>query len=229
METTNENYESQADGVWKKYRKQVESFEKGLVAKAVGTQPHHIAQLGKQLEQWENYKGMCEANGSLNTLGDLPKIALDVITATMGNSILPVISSTQALEAQKGIIYFKNIRSETTQGNLTAGEKVLDPRTGMKTPKGFSSNKIVGAEAVPATVDGQRTYAFSLGGPVRREFLTLATDIAGVFAEDVGPRGADQNIGAIIGAGLHGTVNYTTGAVSITFAENPTDGKKSVC
>lgn len=214
------------DGFFKKYRKQVESFEKSLVAKAVGVQPHHIVQLGKQLDQWESYRSMMEANGSLNSLGDLPKIAIDTISAVMGNSVLPVIASTQAMPAQKGIIYFKNLRAENTKGNLTAGQKVIDPRTGVVTPKGYASNKIVGLEVVAATVALTLTYAFSFGGPVRKEFTKFTTDIAGVFAEDVGPRGTDMNVGSILGAGISGTIDYTTGAVSLTFAADPTAGKK---
>lgn len=215
-----------AEGVFKKFRKQVESFEKGLVAKAVGVQPHHIVQLGKQLEQWETYRGMCEANGSLNSLGDLPRVAMDVITATMGNSILPVIASTQAIEAQKGIIYFKNIRAESTKGNLSAGQKVIDPRTGVVTPKGYSSNQLNGVEV--ATLNGtDKTISFVLaGGPIRREFTKLTTTVAGIACEDVGPKGADQNVGALYGAGVSGTIDYTSGAVSITFAVAPAAGVK---
>lgn len=223
----NESTDNLAEGVFKKFRKQVESFEKGLVAKAVGTQPHHIVQLGKQLEQWESYKAMCEANGSLNTLGDLPRVAMDVITATMGNSILPVIASTQAIEAQKGIIYFKNIRAESTKGNLTAGQKVIDPRTGVVTPKGYSSNQMNGVEVMTANGTA-KTYSFVLaGGPVRREFTRITTSIAGVMCEDVGPKGADQDLGSLFGAGVSGTIKYSTGAVTLTFSDIPASGVKA--
>lgn len=217
----------QAEAVFKKYRKQVEAFEGGLVAKAVGVQPHHIVQLGKQLAMWEEYTKLMEANGSLNTLGDLPKVALDVVTATMSNSILPVIASTQAIEQQKGIIYFKNLRAENTKGNLTAGQKVIDPRTGMVTPKGYASSEIKG-EIGALAVAGQTAYTFNVaGGPVRSQFMHITLEgQPSIFAEDVGVRGSDANIGTLLGAGVSGTVNYATGAVSLNFADAPTAGLK---
>jgi hypothetical protein len=224
-ENLNEENSNLAEGYFKKYRKQVESFEKGLVSKAVGTQPHHIVQLGKQLDQWNEYKGMHEANGSLNNLGDLPRVAMDVISATMGNSILPVISSTQAIENQKGIIYFKNIRAESTKGNLSQGEKVVDPRTGVKTPKGYASNKVEQLQ-VGAGDGAASSMSAALNQPIRREFLKITTEDANIFGEDVGPRGADQNVGTILGAGVSGTINYATGALALTFAAPLANGVK---
>ena len=216
-----------AEGYFKKYKNHIKAFEGSLVSKAMDISEHHIVQLGKQLDAWETYRQILEDNGSLNTLGELPKIALDVITATMSNSILPVIASTQTLEAQKQMIYFKNLRAENTKGNLTSGQTVVDPRTGMVTPKGYASNKIVAevaATILAATVD----YTFILAAfPVRSQFLKVTLEnAAAVFAEDVGPRGSDKNIGSLLGAGVSGTINYRTGEVNLTFAAQQAVGAK---
>lgn len=218
--------EKLVESYFKKYKKHIQSFEKSLVSKAMDLTEHHLIQLGKQLDQWEVYTKMCESNGSLQNLGELPKVALDVITATMSSSILAVIASTQTIEAQKSIIYFKNVRADNTKGNLTAGQKVVDPRTGTVTPSGYASNYVSNEQGVAATVDLTVDYTFSLAAvPVRSQFLKLTfSNSAAIYGEDVGPRGADQNIGTILGAGLSGTINYTTGQVVIKFASNPGAG-----
>lgn len=220
------NEEKVCEQYFTKYKKHMQAFEKSLVSKATRLHEHHFIQLGKQLDQWELYRSLHEANGSLNTLGAMPLIALDVITAVMSNTVMPVIASTQTIEEQKQLIWFKNIHAEDTKGNLTAGQKILDPRTGKVTASGYSSNQISAEEGVAATVGAQVAYSFNLAAvPVYRETLRLTfSDDAEVYAEDVGPRGSDNNIGTLLGKGLSGTVNYTTGAVSITFAADPTVG-----
>ena len=222
-----ENMEQIAEGYRKKYGKYIAALETGLVSRAVGINEHHVIQLGKQLDNFQVYTKMLEANNSLNSLGELPKVALEVITAAMSNSVMPVIASTQTLEQQKGIIYFKNVKAETTKGNMTAGQNMVDPRTGMKTPVAYSGNLVAGEVVVASTVAGQKTYTATLAqAPIRSQFLKIAfSGSADVYAEDVGPRGADKNIGTLLGSGLSGTINYTTGAINLKFADDPTAAK----
>lgn len=211
-----------AEQYFSKYKKHMQAFEKSLVSKATTISEHHLVQLGKQLDAFGLYQSMCEANGSLNTLGELPKVALDVITATMSNSILPVIASTQTIEAQKQLIYFKNIRAEDTKGNLTAMQKIVDPRLPLVTPAGYASN-FVSALTV-ATGDGTAThFAFSLGVPVRSQFIKFyLTATPAIFCQDMGPmNGQPSNQGTLLGAGVSGTINYDSGAVDLYFAVAP--------
>lgn len=207
-----------AEGYFKKYKKQMQTFEKSLVSKATNISEHHLVQLGKQLDQWEVYKNICEANGSLNTLGELPKVALDVITATMSNSVLPVIASTQTIEAQKSIIWFKQVKALDSKGNVVANDILVDPRTGTKTPSGYSSSEVIGEESVPTTTGAQLTYAFSLnaGESVRSQFVKIYLDSDNtIFAQDFDGKGL------LYGAGMSGTIDYSTGAVSVTLAADP--------
>ncbi len=207
-----------AEGYFKKFKSYIQSFEKGLVSKAMDLTEHHIVQLGKQFDQWEQYRQMCEANGSLNTLGELPKVALDVITATMSNSVLPVIASTQTIEAQKSIIWFKQVRALDAKGNVVANDLLTDPRQGKKTASGYASSEVIGEEAVSPTTAAQLAYAFSVNGgeSVRSQFIKVYLESdPSIEARDF------EGKGVLMGSGMSGTVNYHTGAISIDLQADP--------
>lgn len=98
-----------AEGYLKKYSDQVNAFEKYsmLARSGQSISPSDIYALGKQLEQFEDYRSFVESNGTVGDLGQIPNIALDVITASYGSSILPLVASTQAIDEEQGIILTK--------------------------------------------------------------------------------------------------------------------------
>ena len=99
--------EQGADLYFVKYRDQVEAFEKSSILARAGVPltATDIYALGKQLEQYEEYQSFVEATyGSTADLGQIPKIALDVIAASHGSSIIPLVASTQPLQEEQGII-----------------------------------------------------------------------------------------------------------------------------
>jgi hypothetical protein len=208
------------------HKDQIKALENSPLAQVRSITENDVANLAVQYRNFELYKKMAENNGSLGNLGQLPKIALSVVTATMGASILPMISSVQPIEEQKGIVYFRQIRSRDTRGSQTEGDVVVDPRTGNVTPANYASNETLGEEVVSATVGAQTQYTFTLANvPVLPQFLKLSfSNDADIVAVDQGAIGADKNIGVLFGRGLSGTVNYTTGEVTIDFASDPTAG-----
>ena len=181
-----------AEGYRKKYGDQIDALENSLLSKVEGITEFHIAQLGKQLDAFETYTSLTEANGTLNNLGVLPKIALDVITATMGQSILPVIASVQAIEAQKGIVHFKNVEYSDDKAPQSAGDIMIDPRTGTQTPDGYASNILTESAG---TGDGSTTsFSFPLSRlPSRSQFLYVSAG-AGVQGADQGVKGANPSL-----------------------------------
>ena len=63
------------------------------------------------------------------------------------------------------------------------------------------------------------TFTGTLNGPVLPGSVTV-TDPPGVIV------GVDDGNGAITGTGITGTINYTTGAISVTYGSNPTANDK---
>lgn len=220
--------EGLADDYFKKYKTQVEDLEKySTLSKVKSIDASDVLALGKQLEQWEDYVSYCNEAGNLNALGNLPKIAMDVVTAVYGASPMAAVASVQPIEEMHGLVYFKQLRYENTKGSVTAGDISSDPRTGTNTPSGYASNEISGE--VAATANGtDTTFAFVLAAkPIINGSLVISVqDDATVYCEDVGVRGSDPAVGTLLGVGVSGTVNYNTGAVSITFTAAPADTKE---
>lgn len=216
--------EKNAEKLYEQFRDQMDAFEKSPVAKVKnGLQASDVYALGKQFEQWESYLAMCEEEGNTNLLGKLPNVALDIITASYGVSVLPVIASVQPIEEEQGLIYFKNVRAEDTRGNVTALQKLSDPRTSPFYQTGYASNKIEGE--VGDTGDGTEvSFSFTLAAlPVRAESLKIRLSAGSAEGVDVGPApgSATPQVGRIFGSGVSGTVNYITGAVALTFTAAP--------
>lgn len=200
------------------YRDQMDALDKSILCKVKGKiDSYDVYALGKQLEQFEFYKAMMEEQGNVNLLGKIPDVAFDVITAVHGASIIPIIASVQPIEEERGTIYFKQVRAATTKGDRTAGDILVDPRQNVVTPQAYSNNSFTDVLAA-TTVAATLVYNFTLSGaPLKSESLTIRVPTTNIKAKDVGG-------GAIWGTGISGTVDYLTGAVSLTFAADPGNG-----
>jgi hypothetical protein len=197
------------------HKEYMDFFEsKSTINKVRSVTEDDMYAFGAQLEQWESYKSFMEANGSASDLGTLPNIALDVIASSQTQSILPLIAGTQIMNEEKGTIWFKQVIASTSRGNVTAGQNLLNPLSGRQSiNSGFANNQILNEDS-GATGDGiVTTFAISASyGPVlERSVNILAGTVLGI----------DDGLGNIVGVGISGTVDYTTGAISVSFAVAP--------
>lgn len=219
--------ERKAEHFFKKYKDQMKVLEKSLLAKVKGITANDYYALGSQLDEFSSYKRFVESSGNTNSLGKLPSVAFDVITAVYSTSIVPAICSVQPIDEVNGNVYFKNIIAAEDRGNMTKGESLTDPRKGSKSMRGYSSSKTAVLEPI-TTASGTLEYTVILSPkPLVAESLKVSfSGDAGVYGEDVGVRGADRNVGTILGAGLSGTINYITGELIVKFAEDPGASEK---
>lgn len=215
---TNESViEQSAEGYLKKYRPQVEAFESySLLAKTgASVTASDIYALGKQLDQYESYANFCESNGTLAELGAIPSIALDVVSGSYGASILPLVASTQPIDEEQGIIYFKQIRATKSQQGRTAGQIITDARGGENHSDTYGAYETKLNTPILTTAAGTTSYTVNLADfPVRPYTVNIETTIAGV-------RAIDDGKGNIMGKGLHGTINYDTGVMALEFFADP--------
>lgn len=217
-----------ADWTWKNFKGHVQMLEKGPISKGMSIDEHEVAMLGHQFKHWYEYKHELSEQGSLGALGQIPKIALDVITANYATNPVSLMASVQPIDGRKGIVWFRQMQANLDRGDVNADDVLTDPRSLPNTPIGYASNELSDVEVLAATVDTQVAYTFTLpgGGPILPQYLKLRFDqSSAVVAEDV-KFGANRNQGLLYGRGLSGTVNYQTGEVTVTFAENPGAGGK---
>lgn len=204
-----------ADRYVKKYGEYVHQLEsKSILSRVRSVGAFDIYALGKQLEAFEEYKSFVEEDGSLAQLGKIPNVALDVITVTYGSSPISLFASTQPIEEERGIVYYKQLLAQTTKGNIVAGDKLFSSDGASKTDvEGYASDTTV--EQSTVTVAGEKTYTWNVSQvPTRPEKLSIKIDGLNVY-------GKDDGNGAITGFGMYGSIDYNTGAVTIHVAADP--------
>lgn len=89
----------QAEVYSDKYKEQFDVYESFSIKSKVNESisSYEMAALGQQLDQYASYQAFQESQGNLGSLGAIPAIALDVITASVGASIIPLVASIQPM------------------------------------------------------------------------------------------------------------------------------------
>ncbi|MCI4408958.1 MAG: hypothetical protein JHC26_07680, partial [Thermofilum sp.] len=208
--------EEEADIYYRKYKPYMRLMEQtSHWKKFKSPTPWDYRALGKMLESVDDLIKMCEANGTVADLGILPRIAKDVVTIMYGVSPLPLIASVQPIEEELGLIYYKRVKAVTGGGNLSAGSTIVSVYGDYVTPQGYTNaevNEVIGSGNGTAT-----TFTATLSyKPIRPG--TVVVQAGSVTGQDY------NYDGNIYGAGVSGTINYQTGAISLTFATAPASG-----
>ena len=215
-EALNAYIDREADRYFKKYRRYVEAVERDAHWKKFkSVTSYDVYCLGKMLENVDGLIKMCEANGTVADLGLIPRIARDVVTIAYGVSPIPLIASVQPLDEEVGIIYYKAVKAVSAGGNISRGAVIASALGDWTTPEGFAVAEVT--EKI-GTGDGSRTTfaAVLTYKPIRPGKVVV---IAGAVS------GSDFNQdGKILGDGVSGTINYETGAISLTFTTAPASG-----
>lgn len=212
--------QNEAPRLHEKYTAQMDILDKTVLSKVRPITSYDVYNLGKQLQIFERYVKWCEANGSINQLGTLPNVGLDVIAVAYGTSVVPVIASVQPIQERHGIVWFKNVRFGDTKGGHTADDTFVNPKSGQVTPRNYAGNKVTEV-IVASTTNSTTDYTGTLGTvPVQKESINIVTSFSGVT---VAVR--DDGEGNLLGVGLSGTINYVTGAWTLNFEDNPGGGE----
>lgn len=103
----NQKYDKQVEAFDARYGKVFESIAKSATFKGTLSKNDRF-NLGSQIDNYKKYESyVAENGGSAASLGALPRIALDLISASYALSIAPQLASMQSLDDSQGIIYYK--------------------------------------------------------------------------------------------------------------------------
>ena len=212
--------ERDIDRYYKEYRPQMDILEGSgsLIKKVRSITSHDVYALGKQLEQFDLYKKVIqEDDGTLASLGRIPTVAFDIISVVYASSPISVIASVQPIEEEKGLVYYRSVVAQTTRGNVTAGDRLLTTYVPPDTAAiGFSGD--TSSQMVTTSVAGQLNYTLALtNAPVRPQYVS-------VMVQGQNLPNQDDGLGNILGKGIQGSINYSTGVVSIQLANDPGAG-----
>ena len=229
-----------AEHYGKKYKKNILSLDKSPLARAKSLNEFDIVALGRQLEAFEDHVIAEAANGSVSQLGPLPRIGLDVITASFGISPLALVCGIQPIDEPIGLVWFKDVIAQNTRGNVTTGQKVLSPLAMPEAfPQDYASDTFLTSKLVDNAPDGAQTYSdLALGGTnqittpidpnrcIIRASAKFNSDADSVVFPDMVVDSSTAKFGAamVVNGNLYscfGTVDFTLGLVDLQFSANP--------
>ena len=224
MDRMNEQAEQAAHRYFSKYRSHMELLEShSLLSKVRSITPYDFYALGKQLENFEAYKSMCEDDGTLSQLGKIPNVAFDVITVAYGTAPISALASVQPIDEERGTVYFKNVIAQTTRGNVTAGDNIAKSDAAPDAfPEGYASDQLT--EVVGTLVAATTGYVglVSAAGLPIRPFTTKVRVVVGGVERLVEDTRGD---GTLVGAGGDfGTIDYAGGGVTLDLGVAQTPG-----
>lgn len=105
-ELSNQKYNRIVESYEARYSKQFEALAKSTTFKG-SLSKNDMFNLGAQLDNYKKYESYVAENSSASALGVLPRVALDLISATYALSVAPQLASVQTLDEAQGLIYFK--------------------------------------------------------------------------------------------------------------------------
>ena len=105
-EMSNQKFNRLVESYDARYSKQFEALAKSPSFKGTLSATARY-NLGQQMDNYKRYESYVNENSSASSLGVLPRVALDLISATYALSIAPQLASVQTLDESQGLIYFK--------------------------------------------------------------------------------------------------------------------------
>jgi len=231
-ELTEANYEQIAESVYSKYAAHVELFESNSMKAKFGQSvtPRDIAALGAQFEAFNSYIDFTEANaGSLGSLGQIPVVGIDVITAVYAQSLAPVLASVQPMEDEQGLIWYKKILSGVDRAGVSDMDVVRDRKDASNNLYNSSwlsaATRYDAANPLASVVPGTQDYNLVVEAPVRPHTVRLEVAIAaaGTVPGQVVGKIMDDGQGGLLGNNASGTIDYATGAIVLNFNADPAE------
>lgn len=149
-----------------------------------------------------------EATRAIN-VGSFEKFVFPVIRAVYANLIAAELVSVQPLTAPTGVVFYFDIIYGSDKGRIKKGTKMFDARRGPSEDFHYS-DEVVEAETIGTGAGSPGPFAATLSYVPLRPGTVQVTDGSETITDD--------GEGVLAGdGGGSGTIDYATGAISVTF------------
>ena len=174
---------------------------------------HEKAYMATLLENTDRYfKSLNETTLTAN-IGTFEKFAFPMIRAIFANTVSGSLVSKQPLSGPIGLIFWMDYIFGSTKGAQQTGEIAVDSGTGPNDSQYYSSEDVVDEPLGTGTGSATNFTGTCSYLPVQRSSFSVT---AGSI------NGFDDGAGSISGTGIAaGTIDYTTGAIDVTFSVAP--------
>lgn len=140
--------------------------------------------------------------------GSLNRKLMDVVRIFYPNQVINSVADVQMLDRQNGEIFVIRPKFSNTAAGVTKGQEVFATQTD-GTYSGEETVETLGTGNASTTTFTDTAVDF----PIRPSSVIIYKDAVQVAKDD--------GNGIITGSGVSGTINYTTGALSVTFTVAP--------
>ena len=194
---------------YSQYFEMVEKFRKDRF-KLPELSMHEKLALGQYMENWENYLPILENDPTTRSvLGDIVQARMGLVALQYATLPIADLASVQPLNEQWGVIYYRRLVATTSRGGVTQGTTVGNPAGFVYQYPDYYSEATTQSFN---TVANQQNYNLTLSGtPILPRYIQIT----------VGPAKAiDDGQGNILGTGVSGTINYATGALTLSITNS---------
>lgn len=186
-----------------------------------GLSDHDAAVTAILLRNQENYEKSTFLNETTRAaaFGYLDKFTFPIVRAAMPNLIANELVSLQPMPGPTGQCFYMDFIRSDNKGSATAGSSAFDSRTGPVQSE-FYSSEVIDNEAPARTSGVADTDAFATRlayAPIRPGSVQI------VYTETVSGTSrtvTDDGNGNLVGTGSSGTIDYNSGAVSLSATTN---------
>lgn len=213
------------DGGWKEM---FESDDPRLNKKLQIKDPRIKASTAIMLENERQFIESMDEATRLQRVGGFIDYIYPLIRAVFPNLIAHELCSVQPLQQEHGQIIYLNFIYGTSKGaDFVKGQRMFDALTGYPSNASTYTSEIINNELIGAGTGAATVFSNTLVYiPVRRGKLRITHTVGAVLNTD----GIDDGNGAITGTNIaSGTINYETGAITVTFTVAPDNLTNILC
>ena len=167
------------------------------------------------LEVEKQYIKNLDEDTRIASIGSFEKYVFPIIRAVFPNLVATELVSVQPMQGPTSLVFYMDFKAGSKKGSVNLGDTLISSRTGQQASTNYSG-ELVDSEQLYTGGAGPFAGANASYFPIRPLSVTLNAVLS---AGSVAIVGTDDGNGNIVGANITtATINYSTGAMDVTFS-----------